>query len=224
MSVQFCAHTSPNARVFSLSPLSPPPAYRTVQNRFPVISTTCFFNIFLALTVITLLLLITAITGLAFGVHETRKQCFRAVNSNLLTKETLWVEFALPMYFFGFPESTITNTFPKEIFIPCFFCQFRTHQISIVFRPQSFFTPHQLSIHYRPEGIHYHQHSETHPLVQFFQNTNHPNHSKSTSSFFFPILAQIWRIYFEFLSHYFTDPLAIVYPGSGPFQLDDPIR
>ena len=88
MSVQFCAPTSFHARVFSVSPLSPPPAYRTVHNRSPIISATCLLNIFLALTVITLLLLIAAVTGLAVEVHETRKQCFRAVNANLLTEQT----------------------------------------------------------------------------------------------------------------------------------------
>ena len=87
MSVQFCAHTSLHTRVFSVSPPSPPPAYRTVQNRFPIISTTCLFNIFLALTVITLLLLIVAIAGSAFKVHETRKQCFPSVNAELSTKD-----------------------------------------------------------------------------------------------------------------------------------------
>ena len=125
------------------------------------------------------------------------------------------------MYLFGFPVSTTMKTLPKEFFIPCYFCQVRTHQIPIAFWPETSFTTHQLSIHYRLEGIHYSQHSETHPLVQFFPNTNHPNYIKSTSSFFFPILAQIWRTYIEFLSHYFTDPLAIVYPGSGHSQIDD---
>ena len=165
MSVQFCAHTSPHARVFSVSPPSPLPADRTVQNRFPIISTTCFFNFFLALTVITLLLLITAITGLVFEVHETKKQCFCAVNAKLLTEETFGVEVAIPMYLFGFPVSTTTNTLPQGIFIPCYFCQVRTHQIPIAFRPELSFTPHQLSIHYRLEGIHYQQHCEAHPLV-----------------------------------------------------------
>ena len=146
MTVHFCAHTSLHTRVFSVSPPSTPPAYRTVQNRFPIISTTCLFNNFLALTVITLLLLIVAITGSAVKVHETRKQCFRAVNAELLTKETFWVEFAIPMYLFGFPVSTTTNTLPKEIFIPCYFCQVRTHQIPIAFRPESFVSPHQFII------------------------------------------------------------------------------
>ena len=159
MSVEFCAHTSPHARVFSVSPPSSPPAYRTVQNRFPI-STTCLFNIFLPLTVITLLLLIAAITGLAFEVHETRKQCFRAVNTKFSTKNLFWVEIAVAMYLFGFPVSTTTNTLPKEIFIPSYFCQVRRHEIPIAFRPESSFSPHQLSIHNRLEGIHYHQHSE----------------------------------------------------------------
>ena len=220
MSIQFCSHTSPHARVFPVSPPSLPPAYRTVQNRFQIISTTCLFNIFLALTVITLLLLIAAITGLTFEVHETRKQCVRALNAKLLLKETFWVELAIPVYHFGFLASTITNTLPKQILIPCYFCHVRTHQIPIAFRPESPFSLHQLSRDYRLEGIHYHQHSETKPLVQFFPNTNHPNHIRSTSSFF-PILAQIWRIYIEFVSHYFTDPLAIVFPGSGSSQLDN---
>ena len=154
MSVQFCAHTSPHARILSVSPPSPPPAYRTVQNRFQIINTTCLFNIFLALTVITLLLLIAAITGLAFEVQETRKQCFCAVYAKLLTKQIFLIEFAIPMYLFGFPVSTITNTFSKETFNPCYFCQVRTHQIPIAFRPESSFTPHQLRIHYRLEGIH----------------------------------------------------------------------
>ena len=131
------------------------------------------------------------------------------------------------MYFLVFlcqPPRTryLISCFFSDIFFhSLLFLPVRTLQIPIAFRPNSSFTPHQLSIHYRLEGIHYHQHSETHPLVHFFPNTNHPNHIKSTSSFFFPILTPIWRTYIEFLSHYFTDPLAIVYPGSGPSQLDD---
>ena len=130
------------------------------------------------------------------------------------------MKLAFPMYFLGFPVSTTTNTLPKENFNPCCFCQIGTHHIPDAFRPESSFSPPQLSIHYRLEGIHYHQHSETHPVVQFFLNTNHQNHIQSTISFF-PVLAQICRTYIEFLSHYFTDPLAIVYPGSAPSQLDD---
>ena len=57
-----------------------------------------------------------------------------------------------------------------------------------------------------------HQHNDTHPLVQFFANTNHPNHIQSTSFFFFSVLTQIWRTYSELLSLYFTDPVASVYP------------
>ena len=98
-----------------------PPAYRTVQNRLPIISTTCLFNIFLALAVITILLLIAAITGLAFEVHETWKKCFSAVNAKVLTKETVWVEFAIPMYLFGFLVSTTTNTLPKKNFYSLLF-------------------------------------------------------------------------------------------------------
>ena len=130
-------------------------------------------------------------------------------------------EFAIAMYFIGFLISTTTNTLPKESFIPSLFCQVHTHQISIGFRPNSSFSPHQLSIHYRLEGIYYHQHSETHPLVQFLSITNHPKHIQSTSSLFFPDPAQIWRTHIEFLSHYFTDPFATVYPDSVPSPLDD---
>ena len=71
-----------------MSPLSAPPAYRTVQNRFPINNTKYFFNFFRALTVITQLLLIAAESGLSFDFHETRKKCFPAVNADLLTKET----------------------------------------------------------------------------------------------------------------------------------------
>ena len=169
---------------FSVCPPSPAPAYRTVQSCLPIISTNCFSNIFLVLTVITIFLLIAAITGLAFEFHETRKQCFHAVNAHLFKKESFWVMFAFPKYVFGFRVSTSTNKLPKEIIIPCFFCQVRTHKIPIGFRSQSSFSPHQFSIHSRLEGIHYHQHCETRPPVQFFPNTNHPNHIQTTSSFF----------------------------------------
>ena len=57
-----------------------------MQIRFPNISATCFSNIFLALTVVTLPLMTTSLTGVAFEVHETRKQCFGAVNADLLPK------------------------------------------------------------------------------------------------------------------------------------------
>ena len=111
------------------------------------------------------------------------------------------------MYLFGFSLPITTNTLPKEIFIPCNFCQVRTQKFPIASRPESSFPPHQLSIHYQIEGIHYHQHSGTHPLAPFFPNANHPNHVQSTSSFFFPVPAQIWRTLLNFCDTVLLTPL-----------------
>ena len=139
MSVQFCAHTPPHARIFSVSPPSPPPAYRTVQNRFPIISATCLFNIFLALTVIRLLLLIAAITGLVFEVYETRKQCYRAVNASLLTKQTFWVEFAIPMYFLVFLCQPPRTRYRKKILFPAFSAKSAHMKSQLLFGPSPLF-------------------------------------------------------------------------------------
>ena len=86
MSVQFFAHTSPHARVFSVSPPSPPPGYITVQNRFPIISTICLFNIFFRTDGHHATPTFSRHNWISFQSSQTRKQCFLAVNAKLLTK------------------------------------------------------------------------------------------------------------------------------------------
>ena len=95
-----------------------------------------FSTFFFALTAITLLLRIASITGLTFEVHETRKQCFPAVNADLLTEEAFSVKVAIWVYlFFIFLYEPLRTCYLKKSLFPAIPAEFAHIKSQSLFGP-----------------------------------------------------------------------------------------
>ena len=98
----FCPASTPSWSFscdFSFNPTHVP----KLQNYFLRIRKTCLFNILLALTVVTLLFLTAAVTGIIFEIHETGKQCFCTGDANLFKKRTILSTDCISAATFWFP-------------------------------------------------------------------------------------------------------------------------
>ena len=167
----FCTFSTTQGPSFLSKSFLTPLAYRSVRTCFAIISKTCLFNRFFALTIFTLLLMTAAMTGIVFEVHATKKQCSRAAKSKLIIKETFWVQFAVLMCLHGFFLWATAKT-SKENFIPCYWCPVRAYQVPNACCPESALSNHYLITHCRFEELHYYQHSEKHPLHRILDNAN----------------------------------------------------
>ena len=117
------------------------------------------------------------------------------------------------MYLFSFPLSSSPRTAPQELLIPCYFCQARFYKIPRLFRPEPLLTPSQLVLHYRLEILHFQQnfHQQIGSVPRNFNNVQLiSTHVPLIERILYPLLAQLWKAYMEFLANYIPDPLMLM--------------